>query len=179
MSIKVAKWTFSWSLCASRITSFWLPTLSNCQARLVCLSFFHASSAAAFASWIFIAWGIGTNLCTKFQWLIELYPLSALWSSWSFGRVGSKRFLVGFMSFHDACMLCLLDFDWIHHFRLRLPAASLSASLFPVCKSIAASIRISTLGLAFWWFLCTLHLPDRRIKRLPLFRLSIFGVSFQ
>ena len=40
MSIKVAQWTVLLSLSASRINSFWLPTLSNCQARIV----FRASS---------------------------------------------------------------------------------------------------------------------------------------
>ena len=40
MSIKVAKWTFFVSLCASRITSFWLLSLSNCQSGIV----FRASS---------------------------------------------------------------------------------------------------------------------------------------
>ena len=112
MSIKVAKWTVLLSLCASRITSFCLPTLSNCQAGLVFLSFFHASSTAAFASWIFIAWGIGTNLCAKLQWLIELYPLSDLWSSWSFGRVGSKRFLVdSWASTMHACFVFWIFLD--------------------------------------------------------------------
>ena len=44
------------------------------------------------------------KLCTKMLWLIELDPLSATWSSWSFGQVDSKRFSRGFMSLHDACM---------------------------------------------------------------------------
>ena len=35
-------------------------------------------STAAFASGIFIAWGIGMGLCTKFSRLIELNPLSAM-----------------------------------------------------------------------------------------------------
>ena len=49
MSINVAKSTFFLSLCASRITSFLLLTLSNCQAGIGS-RFFHSLSTAAFAS---------------------------------------------------------------------------------------------------------------------------------
>ena len=41
-----------------------------------------------FASRIFIAWGIGINLCTKLLCVIELIPLPTMWSSWLFGRDG-------------------------------------------------------------------------------------------
>ena len=53
MSISVAK-------CASWI-SFVLLTLSSCHVGIVS-SFFHSLSTAAFASGIFIAWGVGINL---------------------------------------------------------------------------------------------------------------------
>ena len=56
----VAKLTFFLSVCSSRITSFLLLTLFNGQAGIVS-SFFHSLSTAAFASGIFIAWGIGIN----------------------------------------------------------------------------------------------------------------------
>ena len=64
MSIKVAKWTFLFSLCASGMTSFLLFTSSNCHAGTFS-SFSQSLSTAAFASGIFIAWGTRTNLCTK------------------------------------------------------------------------------------------------------------------
>ena len=34
----------------------------------------HYFATAAFASGIFIAWGIGMNLCTRLQWVIEFIP---------------------------------------------------------------------------------------------------------
>ena len=45
-------------------------------------SFVHSSSTAAFASGIFIACGIGMNLCTKFLCVIEVNPCPAMRSSW-------------------------------------------------------------------------------------------------
>ena len=76
----------------------------NCHAG----NFFWASPTAAFASGIFIAWGTGTNLCTKFEWPSELNPFSAMWSSWSSGKVDSKRFLVdSWTSTRHACFVFL------------------------------------------------------------------------
>ena len=37
---------------------------------------------------------MGLNLCTIFKWVNELNPFLAMWSSWSFCKVRSKRFLV-------------------------------------------------------------------------------------
>ena len=54
----------------------------------------HSLSTAAFATRIFIACDSGINLCTKLQWLTELNPFSAMWSSWILGRGDSRRFLV-------------------------------------------------------------------------------------
>ena len=48
----VAKWTLFLSVCATRITSFLLLTLSNCQAGIV-PSFLHSLSTAAFCIWNF------------------------------------------------------------------------------------------------------------------------------
>ena len=93
MSFNVAKWTFLLSFCASWMTSVLLFTLSNCQTGIVS-NFFHSLSTAAFVSGTFIAWGVGINLCTKLSCAIELYPLPAMWSSWSFGRDDFKRCIV-------------------------------------------------------------------------------------
>ena len=93
MSINEAKWTVFLSLCASRIASFLLLTFFNCQAGIVS-NFFHSFSNAAFASGIFIAWDNGKNLWTKLKWVIELYPLTAMWSSSSFGWDDSRRCLL-------------------------------------------------------------------------------------
>ena len=47
-----------------------------------------------FASGIHIAWSIGVKLRTRLQWLNELIPFPAIWSSWCLCRVPSKGFLV-------------------------------------------------------------------------------------
>ena len=51
-----------------------IPCFSNfvsCHANVFSSSS-HSSSTSAFASGIFVAWGIGVNLCTRFSWLNEL-----------------------------------------------------------------------------------------------------------
>ena len=61
MSISVPKWTFFLFLCVSKIISFLFLTFPNCQAGNVS-RLCYSLSAAAFASRIFIAFGIGINL---------------------------------------------------------------------------------------------------------------------
>ena len=63
-SINEATWTFAHFVLASSITSDLLLTLVRSHAGIVS-SFSHSFSTAAFAAGIFIAWGIGINLCTK------------------------------------------------------------------------------------------------------------------
>ena len=67
------KCTFLPFVLASSITSFLFLTFVSCHARIFS-SFSHFLSTAAFASGIFIAWGIGINLCTRLQWFNELIP---------------------------------------------------------------------------------------------------------
>ena len=87
MSINVAKWTFFLSLCASRTTSFLLFTLFSYHVGNF-TSFSHSLSTAPFASGIFIAWGgVKNNLVYQ---IVVTHRIV----SFSFGRVGSKRFLV-------------------------------------------------------------------------------------
>ena len=120
------------SLCASRMTSLLLFTLSNCQAGVVS-SFFRSWSIAAFASEIFIACGIGIILWTKLKWVIELNPPSAMWSSCFLGRAGSKRFLVDSRAFtiHGYSVI-----PWIlWSLEQQFPAASSSAFLSPSYKA--------------------------------------------
>ena len=57
MSINEAKWTFFLSLCASRITSFFALQVVQIPAGIAS-SIFHSLATAAFASCIFIAWGL-------------------------------------------------------------------------------------------------------------------------
>ena len=70
-----------------------LLTFSNCRAKIVS-SFFHSLSTAAFASGIFIAWGIGINFVNQIVVSHQCFPLLAMWSSWSFGRDDSRHCLV-------------------------------------------------------------------------------------
>ena len=65
-----------------------------------------------------------------------------MWSSWSFCGVGSKRLLVDSWAstMHASFVFWIC---WIHHFRLRFPAASSSASFVTILQSITASIGIS------------------------------------
>ena len=53
-------WTFLFSVCASRITSCLLLTLSSCHVGIF-WSCSHSLPTAAFTSRIFIAWCMGTN----------------------------------------------------------------------------------------------------------------------
>ena len=111
-----------------------LLTLSNCQAGIVS-NFYHSLSTAAVESGIIIAWSIGINLCTKLKRVIELYPLPALWSSWSFSRNYSKRCLVGsWASTMYACFVFGILLDSFL-FRFSFPE-SRSASLFLSCKTL-------------------------------------------
>ena len=81
-------------------------------------------------------------LCTRLWWFVELNPLSAMWSWWSFDRVDSKRFLVdSWYSTMHAYFVFLLDSV--------IPLAAVSCSslkriLVPILQSIAASIGTST-----------------------------------
>ena len=78
-SISVARWTVLPSFCPSGMSSFLLLTFVTCNAGNLS-SFLHSFSTTVFASGIFIA--------------DELNPFPAMWSSWSLGKVLSKRFLV-------------------------------------------------------------------------------------
>ena len=138
MSISQEKWTVLCSFYASRITSFLLFTI-----RVP-----YSLSTAAFASGVVIAWSMGTNVRTKLKWPNELNPFFAMWSSWSFGRVDSNRFLVDSWvpTMHARCVLrILLD---------PLVSLSVSSSLlgrFVVLslQGIVASIRISYVSVRF------------------------------
>ena len=81
MSISEAKWTFAPFVLASSITSDLLLTFVRSHAGIFS-SFSHYLSTAAFAAGIFMAWGIGINLCTKLWCCSELSPFRAIWSSW-------------------------------------------------------------------------------------------------
>ena len=62
-------------------------------------------STAAVASGILIAWDMGTKSCTKLKWVIELYPLPAMWPSWFFRHVWLHSLPCGSMSFHYTSVL--------------------------------------------------------------------------
>ena len=131
------------------------------------LQFSHFLSTAAFASRLFIAWGIEMNLCTRLQWLIELNLFSAMWSSWSFGRVLSKHFLRDSRaSMMHAC------FD----FRISLDSSKVS-----LCRKRLQLTKASVGSSNFFHpFLVSLNsLSSGSIKKMPLaFRaLSSFGYS--
>ena len=125
--------------CASKLTSFMLCTLVICHAG-ICSTFSHSLSTAASASGIFIAWGTGMNLCTRLKWLNDLDPFSAMWFSWSFDRVLSKRVLVdSWASTMHAC------FD----FRILLDSVQVSLCRNEHCvvfslQGIVASVGSST-----------------------------------
>ena len=78
MSSNDAKWTVLPSFLASAITSFWILTFVSCHASIFS-NFSHSFSTAAFAAGIFIAFGMGTNLRTKVQWLEKL----PRWRNWT------------------------------------------------------------------------------------------------
>ena len=74
----------------SSITSDLFLTFARFHARIFS-SFSHSSSTAAFAAGIFIAWGIGINLCAKLQWCSGLLLFLAMWSSLTSGTILSMR----------------------------------------------------------------------------------------
>ena len=136
MSINVAKWTFCWScLCLPDMNLLFCSLLlSNCQAGIVS-SFFHFIVHCCFRIMEFSShWGIGVNLCTKLQWLIELYPLPT--------RCDLQDFSVEMIP--NACLLIrelphcthalFLESCWILHSSLQFPEAR-SASLLLFCKA--------------------------------------------
>ena len=121
--------------CPSCSSLYPISTLATFRACLI-----HCPRAA-FASGIFIAWGIGMNLCN------ELNPFSAMWSSWLLGRVESERFLVdSWASTMHACFVLTVD-----------SAVSLAVScrfferfFVPILQNIAAFIGTSNFFLAFF-----------------------------
>ena len=137
----MAKWTFCLSLCASRTASLLLVTFSTCHAGIVS-SFCHSLSTAAFASRMFIIRGIGINLCTKLSWLIELYLLLAMWSSWPSSRDDSKRFLVDlWASTVHACLV--LESCWIRHSSHQF-SGSWRAYVFLFYKALPPPLELPT-----------------------------------
>ena len=51
----------------------------------------HSLSTATCASGIFIAWGKRMGLCTRLQWVMEFYPLSAICSWWPLSSLSWLR----------------------------------------------------------------------------------------
>ena len=93
------------------MTSFLLLTFFTSHAGIV-WSFFHPLSTVAFASGIFIACGIGTNLCTKLWCNTEFSPFAAMCSSCILFRHWLYSLSCGFMGFSDTnetglCFWCL------------------------------------------------------------------------
>ena len=129
-------------------------------------------ATASFASGTFIAWGIGINLCTNLQWVNELYPLPAMWSSWSFGRDDSNRF--SWTHEPPRCMHVLFFFFKKKNlvgiitlcFSFLMPR---SVSSFLFCKAPPPALELPTFSLRLWLFLYFHHLPDRWNKCLPVF----------
>ena len=70
------KCTILHSSLASTIISFLFLTFVSCHASIFS-SFSYSLSTAAFTSGIFIAWGMGINLCTRLWWLNEFSIISA------------------------------------------------------------------------------------------------------
>ena len=154
---------------------FW--PLSSCYAGIFS-SFSHDFSTAAFASGIFIASGIGINLCTRFLWFSEiLFPLPAIWSSWALWRGPSIRFLAdSSASTMHACFVSRLS-------------KTLQVSLYSsrlVLQGIAAGIGSSNFLRAFFhnvleffirWIneVNTTHLPN--IAKLRFFDSSLLLFS--
>ena len=89
-SINDAKCTFTSLFLASSITADLFLTFARFHAEILS-SFSQSFSTAAFASSIFIAWGIWTSLCTKWKWCKERHPFPAIWTSWILGAVPSIR----------------------------------------------------------------------------------------
>ena len=148
MSINEAKWTFFSSLCTSRITSFFCSSFYPKSKAGVASSFFYSLSTAAFASGIFIACGIGINLCTKLSCTIELYPLPAIWSSWCSGRDDYKSCLVD--SWASTIQACFV-FEILPELAVSAPVSDeLAWLLVPFLQGIGTSIGTSNFLLALY-----------------------------
>ena len=80
-SVNEAKWTLLLFFCASFMTSFLHLTFLTSHAGTVS-SFFYSLSTGAFASGIFIACGIGTNVRTKLYCNTDVCAFPAMCSSW-------------------------------------------------------------------------------------------------
>ena len=147
MSIKVAKWTFFLSLCASRITSFCLPTLSHCQTGIVFSSFFpcplllarpefsslEASEQTCAPNCNDLSNCILSPLCDHHDLLVELVPHASSW-------------------FHEflRCVHALSSGLLLDSSVSLTVARSLFKRFFvPILQGIAASMGISKRCLAF------------------------------
>ena len=108
MSIDDANVLFCLLSLLQRSPLFLFLTFVSCQAGIIS-SFSHSLSAAAFASGVFINWGIGINLCTRLWRFNELIPFPAMWSSWSLCGVPSMRFLVDSSASTIHAYLCLAN----------------------------------------------------------------------
>ena len=181
-SINVEKLTFFLSICASRMTSFWLLTLSNCQAGIVS-SFFHSLATAAFASRI-SSLEASEKLVNQIVMGHRIIPFACdvifVFCGWT--RFHSSP--CGFMRFHYACMhacmhACSLSLEscWIHSYSLRFPA-SWSASLFFFKRHSRLHWNFQLSPWVFRWFLHFHHLLDQWNKCLNLRALSSCGFSF-
>ena len=74
----------------SPLSCFWLSSAVMLEYSPV----FPFFSAAASASGIFNAWGIGMNLCTRLQWVIEFFPFAVMWYWWGLCPAPSSLGLV-------------------------------------------------------------------------------------
>ena len=161
-SIKDAKCAVLHCFFPSSITSLFL-TFVSCHAG-ISSSFSLSFCPAAFASSIYIAWGIGINLCTKLWWINELIPSPAMWSSWSLCRVPPKSFLTDSSA------------STMHaYFVLRVPE-ELQVSrhlLLLISQGMDAGIGTSNFLHAFLMVSLNssraLHLSDQRNKYLSIF----------
>ena len=117
----------------SPLIYFWLL---SCPHAGIFSSFSHS-----FAAGIFIAWGIGINVCSKLQCCIELPLLPAIWSSWWFGRESSIRSLVDSLASRMHA-----SFDLIS---LVLPRVFPFLLFLHILQGIAGAIGVS------YWFLWT------------------------
>ena len=99
VSINVPKWTFFFSFCASRMTSFLLFTLLNCHAGNF-LSFSHFFVHRSFRILNCHRLRHRNNLVHQIAVTDRIEPFSPRCDfSWSFGRVNSKRLLVDSCAF--------------------------------------------------------------------------------
>ena len=144
---------------------FFLFALGGCRADGFSSSC-HSLSTAYFASRLFIPWGIGINLCTKLWWLLKLLQ---------FPRCDLHDLFVeirnAFSWIHDLprCMHAFVFWIMSLQSRWQCPAACLSTSLFSFCMALPPPSVSPTFSSRFYWFPCTLHLPDRWNKCLPDF----------